>query len=118
MGIPFGALLWLISDEIALPALRMRRPPTQVPVRKQATALASYLAYGFTADAIRQALMRLMNMRRYAGTRWARKWSSRLARQTRRFARPSDGLRQRTARYGKRLVAAAKRPAKAWSITD
>jgi putative membrane protein len=55
-GLPFGALLWLGADEIAVPSLGLSGSPADAPVSTHASALASHLVYGVTADAVRRAV--------------------------------------------------------------
>lgn len=53
-GIPFGALLWLVGDEIAVPLLGLSSPPTKAPPSGHADALAAHAVYGLTADGVRR----------------------------------------------------------------
>ena len=55
-GAAFGAALWLTSDEIAVPLLKLSKPPQEYPLRVHAMALAAHLAYGFTTEIVRRAL--------------------------------------------------------------
>ena len=55
-GTLFGSLLWLISDEIAVPAAGLSKPPQQYPASIHANALASHLVYGVTTEAVRAGL--------------------------------------------------------------
>ncbi|HEY7863221.1 MAG TPA: DUF1440 domain-containing protein [Thermoanaerobaculia bacterium] len=59
-GVPFGALFWLTADEIAVPLLRLSKPPDRYPVSKHAYALASHLLYGATTELVRRALRRIL----------------------------------------------------------
>ncbi len=59
-GIPFGAAVWLIADDAALPALGLSKPPTEYPLSIHAYALASHLVYGLTTDVVRRALRSAM----------------------------------------------------------
>jgi putative membrane protein len=56
MGLPFGAALWLLGDEIAVPALGLGRSPTEIAPDKHADALASHFVYGVTTDLLRRVL--------------------------------------------------------------
>ncbi len=56
LGTLFGSVLWLVSDEIAVPALGLSRGPTAYPARVHATALASHLVYGTTTELVRRAV--------------------------------------------------------------
>ena len=55
-GTAFGAALWLTSDEIAVPVLKLAKPPQEYPIRVHAMALASHLVYGVTTELVRRAL--------------------------------------------------------------
>lgn len=56
MGLPFGFALWLLGDEIAVPALGLGKRPTEYPVEVHADALAAHFMYGATTDLLRRAL--------------------------------------------------------------
>lgn len=55
-GIPFGAAIWLIADEAAVPALGLSKSPTEVPLSNHAYALVSHFVYGLTTDVVRRAV--------------------------------------------------------------
>ena len=55
-GLPFGAAVWLVADEAALPALGLAKSPTEVPLSKHAYALASHFVYGLTTEVVRGAV--------------------------------------------------------------
>lgn len=55
-GVPFGMAVWLLAEEIALPALHLSDGPKEVPLTKHATGLATHFAYGATADGVRRLL--------------------------------------------------------------
>jgi hypothetical protein len=55
-GLAFGMALWLIGDEITVPALGLSKGPTEYPVEEHADALASHLAYGLTTDLLRRVI--------------------------------------------------------------
>ena len=54
-GMPFGAAVWLVADDITLPAVGLAKWPTEYPVSTHAYALASHLVYGLTTEAVRRA---------------------------------------------------------------
>jgi putative membrane protein len=56
LGLPFGAALWLLGDEIAVPALGLGKSPTEIAPDKHADALASHFVYGATTDLLRRVL--------------------------------------------------------------
>ena len=53
-GMLYGMTLWLFGDEIAVPALHLGKPPTQVPAHSHADYLGAHLAYGITLDIVRR----------------------------------------------------------------
>jgi len=54
-GLPFGAAVWLVADEIAVPALGLSRSPAEYPLSTHGYALVSHLVYGLTTEAVRRA---------------------------------------------------------------
>lgn len=55
-GSAFGAALWLLSDEIAVPVLHLAKPPREYSVEVHASALAAHLVYGVTTELLRRGL--------------------------------------------------------------
>lgn len=55
-GLPFGAAVWLVADDVAVPALGLSKSPTEYPLSTHAYALASHLVYGLTTDLVRRAV--------------------------------------------------------------
>jgi putative membrane protein len=60
LGLPFGAAVWLLADEVALPALGLSKKPNEYPASVHAKALASHLVYGLSTDLVRRGLRRAM----------------------------------------------------------
>lgn len=54
-GLPFGVAVWLIADEIVVPALGLSKSAGNYSVSKHAYALASHLVYGVATDLFRRA---------------------------------------------------------------
>lgn len=54
-GTLFGAALFAIADEIAVPALGLSGKPTESPLSSHVYALASHLVYGATTEGVRRA---------------------------------------------------------------
>ena len=52
-GAPFGALVWLLADEIAMPLLHLSRPTTERSLEKHAQTFASHIVFGTVAELIR-----------------------------------------------------------------
>ena len=59
-GLPFGAVFWLMADEVSVPFLGLSKGPTQYPVSTHVYALASHLVYGVTAELSRRALRQVL----------------------------------------------------------
>ena len=57
-GTPYGAAVWLLSDEIMVPLLGLSKPPTAFPPAAHIAALASHLVYGLTLELARGSLRR------------------------------------------------------------
>ena len=60
VGLPFGAVFWLVADEVAVPALGLAKAPTQYPVSTHVYALASHFVYGVTAELSRRAVRQVL----------------------------------------------------------
>jgi hypothetical protein len=60
-GLPFGAAVWLIADEIIVPALGLSKPPTEYPLSTHTYALASHLVYGVTTEIVRREVRRALD---------------------------------------------------------
>lgn len=58
-GTLFGSVLWFLADEIAVPGFHLSKPPTAYPPSVHASAWASHLVYGITADLVRRGLRAL-----------------------------------------------------------
>lgn len=61
LGLPFGAAVWLIADDIVVPALGLSKPITEFSVSTHAYALSSHLVYGLTTELARQGVRRLLD---------------------------------------------------------
>ena len=59
-GAPFGAAVWLLADEMAVPALGFSKAPSEYPASTHASALAAHIVYGLTAEAVRGAVRRAL----------------------------------------------------------
>jgi len=55
-GAVFGAALWALSDEVAVPAFRLSKGPLEYPLRAHAMALASHVVYSVTTELARRFL--------------------------------------------------------------
>ncbi len=61
LGIPFGAAVWLVADDVVVPALGLAKPATEYPLPTHAYALSSHLVYGLTTDLVRRAVRDLLD---------------------------------------------------------
>jgi putative membrane protein len=57
LGAVYGAAVWLLADEIGVPALGFAPPPSEVPVTSHVKALASHLVYGIATEAGRRSVL-------------------------------------------------------------
>ncbi|MEY2492662.1 MAG: hypothetical protein QOH24_1613 [Verrucomicrobiota bacterium] len=55
-GLGFGTGLWLLADEVSVPALKLSKPPTDFPLSTHIYALASHLVYGWVTEQVRRAI--------------------------------------------------------------
>ncbi len=55
-GLPFGAAVWLVADEVVVPALGLSKKPTEYPLSIHAYSLASHLVYGVATEMGRHAV--------------------------------------------------------------
>ncbi len=58
-GSGFGTLLFLLADELALPALRLSPKPTQTPLSSHVYGLASHVVYGASTEAMRKGIRKI-----------------------------------------------------------
>jgi len=61
LGLPFGAAVWLVADDVVVPALGLAKPATEYPLSTHAYALSSHLVYGLTTDLVRRAVRGLLD---------------------------------------------------------
>lgn len=59
-GAAFGTGLWLLADEVAVPAAGLSKPAREIPVATHIYALASHLVYGWITETVRRALRRAL----------------------------------------------------------
>lgn len=53
-GLPFGAGVWLLAEELALPATGLSEMPNKYPLRDHFNALATHLVFGSTTEIVRR----------------------------------------------------------------
>ncbi len=61
LGLPFGAAVWLVADDVVVPALGLAKPATEYPLSTHAYALSSHLVYGLTTDLVRRGVRSLLD---------------------------------------------------------
>ena len=59
-GLGYGVALWLLGDELAVPALGLAKGPTAHPPTVHAQALGAHLVYGLATSAATKVLHRVM----------------------------------------------------------
>jgi hypothetical protein len=55
IGTIYGVAVWLLADEVAVPALGLSKPPKETPLTKHLQALGAHLVYGLTTEGVRRA---------------------------------------------------------------
>ena len=60
LGIPFGAAVWLVADDVVVPALGLSKSPTAYPFSTHAYALTSHWVYGLTTEMVRKAVRKVL----------------------------------------------------------
>jgi putative membrane protein len=53
-GLPYGTLLFLLADEVAVPALNLSPPPTETPAANHLEHWAAHLVYGSSLELLRR----------------------------------------------------------------
>ena len=59
-GMGYGTALFLLGDEVAVPALGLGAQPQETPADKHADALAAHLCYGLTLEIVRKVVRGLL----------------------------------------------------------
>ena len=59
-GLPFGATVWLIADEMGVPLAGLSQAPTDDPLSNHVTALATHLVYGATTECVRRTMVQMV----------------------------------------------------------
>lgn len=59
-GLAFGAAVWLLADEVTVPALGFSKSPTEFPLSTHVYALVSHLVYGWTTEMVRRAIRKVL----------------------------------------------------------
>ncbi|MEO5754122.1 MAG: DUF1440 domain-containing protein [Chthoniobacterales bacterium] len=59
-GTGFGTGVWLLADELAVPAAGLSKPSKEIPITTHVYALASHLVYGWITETVRRAVRRAL----------------------------------------------------------
>lgn len=59
-GIPYGAAVFAGADELAVPALKLSRGPSEYPISKHLNALSSHVVFGLTSELVRRGVRRAL----------------------------------------------------------
>ncbi|HEU4432617.1 MAG TPA: DUF1440 domain-containing protein [Pyrinomonadaceae bacterium] len=57
-GVPFGAIFWVVADEVTVPLLGLAKGPAAYPLSTHVYSLASHLVYGASAELTRRCVRR------------------------------------------------------------
>jgi len=63
-GVPFGASVWLIADEMGMPLVGLAKPPSEHPFEDHAATFASHLVFGVTTEAVRRLVLTILRRSR------------------------------------------------------
>lgn len=55
-GLGFGAGVWMLVDEMAVPAAGLSKSPREIPLTTHLYALVSHLVYGWITETVRRAV--------------------------------------------------------------
>jgi putative membrane protein len=59
-GLLFGTAVWVLADEVSVPALGFSKSPQEIPFSTHVYAFASHLVYGWTTEIVRRAVRRVL----------------------------------------------------------
>ena len=59
-GLVFGTAVWLLADEVSVPALGLSKGPTKIPLSTHFYAFVSHLVYGWTTEMVRRAVRKAL----------------------------------------------------------
>ncbi|HVW07897.1 MAG TPA: DUF1440 domain-containing protein [Bryobacteraceae bacterium] len=62
-GAGYGSAVWLLADEIGVPAAGLSGSPIRTPLIKHAEAWASHLVYGLVMNGTRRAILKALHVR-------------------------------------------------------
>ncbi len=59
-GVGFGTGVWLLADEMAVPAAGLSKSPKEIPLTIHLYAFVSHLVYGWITETVRRAVRRAL----------------------------------------------------------
>ncbi len=59
-GSAYGAAVWALGDEMAVPALGLGKKPAETPVSQHFQMLAAHLVYGITLEGVRRLALKAL----------------------------------------------------------
>jgi hypothetical protein len=62
-GTGYASAVWLLADEIGVPAAGLSASPIRTPLRKHVEAWASHLVYGLVTEGTRRAILKAARVR-------------------------------------------------------
>jgi uncharacterized membrane protein YagU involved in acid resistance len=62
-GTGYASAVWLLADEIGVPAAGLSGSPAKTPLRKHVEAWASHLVYGLVTEGTRRAILKAARVR-------------------------------------------------------
>jgi hypothetical protein len=62
-GTGYASAVWLLADEIGVPAAGLSGSPVSTPLRKHVEAWASHLVYGLVTEGTRRAILKAVRAR-------------------------------------------------------
>jgi hypothetical protein len=63
-GLLFSGAVWLLGDELAVPAFRLGPPPQKTEARQHLLGIASHIVFGMALDQVRRRANALISPRR------------------------------------------------------
>jgi|SRR5579872_163899 len=60
LGLPYGAVLFVAADEVAVPAFCLSAPPSEVPLELHVYGFMSHLVYAATLETVRRSVRRFL----------------------------------------------------------
>lgn len=59
-GLPYGVAVWLIADEVIVPAAGLSKEPAEYPLSIHVYSLSSHLVFGLTTELVRRAVRKVL----------------------------------------------------------